>query len=154
MIETNKFKFTTAIRVRNYEVDWQGMVHNAIYLHYFEVGRIEYLKQLKVKIDLMAVQRESKIVVARNEIDYRSSARFDELLTVGTRIAYIRRTSFAFEGYIERASSRERVAENVSVHVWLEPRTNEPVLVNDLFRKNVQTYEGNNVIIEWPTVYT
>src|SRR5712692_1637417 len=96
----------TQVRVRNYEVDWQGIVHNAVYLLYFEIGRVEYLKNLGVKIDIDSIQRDYKVVLVRNEINYKSPARFDELLNVYTRIASIRNTSFTFEAYMEEAIAK------------------------------------------------
>ena len=153
-MNTALFKFKTQVRVRNYEIDWQGIVHNAIYLLYFETARIEYLKALGLSIDLKTIPHDYKVVLVRNEIDYRSPARFDEILNVFARISYIRDTSFAFEGYIEDDASKRLIAENVAVHVWLDPRTNEPQTIDDEFRKAVQRFEGSNVAIEWKSLYT
>ncbi len=144
-----QFKFKTQVRVRNHEVDWQGIVHNAVYLLYFEIGRAEYLKNLGVKIDINSIQHDYKVVLVRNEINYISPARFDELLDVHSRIARIGNTSFTFEGYIEEATTKRFVSENNAVHVWIDPRTNESAKVSDNFRKLVQKFEGNNVAIEW-----
>ena len=148
------FKFKSQIRVRNYEVDWQGIVHNAVYLLYFEIGRIEYLKNLGLKIDIHSIHRENKVVLVRNEINYKSPAQFDEVLNLYTRIANIRDTSFAFEAYIEEESTKRLIADNIAVHVWLDPRMNQPVRVSDEFRKTVQQFEGNNVAIDWHTYLT
>jgi acyl-CoA thioester hydrolase len=71
-----KFNHSVPLQVRNYEVDWQGIVHNAVYLQYFEIGRMEYLKRIGVRVDLHSIVNESKVVVARNEVDYRSSSTF------------------------------------------------------------------------------
>lgn len=148
------FKHTIELRVRNYEVDWQGIVHNANYLLYFEVGRVEYLKHIGVKVDINTVQNDSKVVLVRNEIDYESPARFDDLLKIHSRIIYIRNSSFAFEGLIEQARDERVVAENIAVHVWLDPRTGEPTPVTDEFKKTVQKFEGMNVAIAGPSLYT
>jgi len=40
------FQHTIPVQVRNYEVDWQGIVHNAVYLLYFEIGRVDYFKHI------------------------------------------------------------------------------------------------------------
>lgn len=146
------FKHRTQVRVRNYEVDWQGIVHNAIYLQYFEVGRIEYLKTLGVKIDIASVQKETRVVLVRNEIDYDSPARFDDLLNVYTRIRFIRNTSFAMEGRIEREGTGELIARNIAYHVWLDPRTDRPMPVPYEFRRLVQQFEGQDCDIVWPTL--
>lgn len=143
-MDPKKFSHTHQIRVRNYEVDWQGIVHNGNYLLYCEVGRIEYLKHIGARVDLTTVNSESRVVLVRNEIDYRSPARFDELLTVRTRVAWIRKSSFAMEGLIERTTTGEIIAENVAIHAWLIPGESKSVPVPEEFRTLVRAFEGEN----------
>lgn len=147
-----KFKHVTQLRVRNYEVDWQGIVHNANYLHYFEVGRIEYLRQMGAKIDMNAIQGESKVVLVRNEIDYKAPASFDELLNVHTRMSFIKNSSFAMEGILENSKTGDLVSTNIAFHVWLNPNTNKSKPVPDEFRRMVQQFEGSDCEIFWPTL--
>jgi YbgC/YbaW family acyl-CoA thioester hydrolase len=147
-LQRSLFRFSTSLRVRNYEVDWQGIVHNAVYLHYFENARIAYLEAMGVKINLDAIRGESRIVVARNEIDYRKPARYGETLEILTRVSFVRETSFAFEGIIE--SGGELVAENVAFHVWLDQHTGRPVRVGRWFREAVRRFEGNSALVLWP----
>jgi acyl-CoA thioester hydrolase len=149
-LDRSKFKFSSDIVVRNYEVDWQGIVHNAVYLLYFETGRIEYLQQLGVPINLEAIRKESKIVVARNEIDYRWPARFGESLRILTRISAVKNTSFNFEGIILEKTTERIIAENSSVHVWLDQVTGQPVTVAPWFRQVVRDFEGENADVGMP----
>ena len=153
-MEKSNFKHHSTLRVRNYEVDWQGIVHNAVYLQHFEVGRIEYLRHLGVKIDLNSIQDESKVVLVRNEIDYRSPARFDEELKIWSRIIYIRDSSFVFEGIIEESKRERLTAENVAVHVWLDSRTGRPKTVPDEFRSMIQRFEGDSFSNLRPPILT
>lgn len=145
-----RFQHSIELRVRNYEIDWQGIVHNAVYLQYFEVGRVEYLKTIGARLDLNSVRGESKVVLVRNEIDYKLPLHFDDLLVVRTRISAIRNSSFLMEGILELQPAGTTVATNVAHHVWLDPTTNRPRTVGDEFRKLVQQYEGENCRIEWP----
>ena len=149
-MERTAFRHRIELRDRNYEVDWQGIVHNANYLHYFEVGRIDYLKSLGVRIDLESVQKESRVVLVRNEIDYRSPARFDDLLAIYTRVSVIGDTSFTFEGMMEEAGSARLVAENRAVHVWLAGASDAPVTVAADFRNKIKSFEGAAVTISPP----
>ncbi len=153
MTPLERFRFKSQVEVRHYETDWQGIVHNANYLLYFETGRLAYLRGLGVHIDPEAMRNEVKIVVARHEIDYRSPAHFGEILDVYTRIALIRDTSFAFEGLLLESKTSRLVAEARSVQVWLDSRTNEPVRVPESFRREVRRYEGKNVAVEEPTYF-
>ena len=146
------FRHKTQVQVRNYEVDWQGIVHNAVYLLYFELGRVDYLKKMGARLDLNSVRGESKVVLVRNEIDYLKPVRFDDLLNVDTRISRIKKTSFWMEGVLESVSTRTIMATNIAYHVWLDPATDKPRLVGDDFRKQVQAFEGPQCQIEWPQV--
>lgn len=148
--DLDKFRFSSQVRVRNYEIDWQGIVHNAVYLLYFETARVAYLEHLGIAVDIQTIQHESKIVVVRNEIDYLSPAKFGEVLDVLTRVSFIRSSSFAFEGVIRAASGGRRIAENVSVHVWLDHRDDRPMPVPAAFRRKVQEFEGEHALISWP----
>jgi acyl-CoA thioester hydrolase len=153
-MDSSKFQHKTVVRVRNYEVDWQGIVHNANYLLFFEVGRLEYLKHIGMTIDFQTIQRDSRVVLVRNEIDYKSPARFDDTLDVYTRISYIRNTSFAFEGIIGEQQTGRLVARNLAIHVWLDPRTGMPKTVDDDFRRRIQKMEGEHVAIVGPSLFT
>ena len=153
-MEKSSFKHKAEIRVRNYEVDWQGIVHNAVYLQYFEVGRIEYLRALGMTVDLTSIQHEARIVLARNEVDYRSPARFDEAITIWSRIVYIRDSSFAFEGMMEASRDNRLIAENLAVHVWLDAKSGRPRTVPDDFRSMVQKYEGTSFANLQPPLMT
>ena len=135
--------------MRNYEIDWQGIVHNANYLLYFEVGRVAYLEHLGLKIDINTIQNESRVVVVRNEIDYRSPAKFGEILNVHTRVSFIKDSSFCFEGLLEESSEERVVAENVAIHVWLDHHTERPRAVPDDFRHLIRSFEGDNAIVHW-----
>lgn len=146
-MEKSKFKYTTRIPVRHYEVDWQGIVHNSVYLLYFETGRIAYLKHIGLPVNTEAIRNESRIVIVRNEIDYKSPAKFGDVLTVHTRVAYIKGTSFGFEGIIENAATNQVVAENVAIHVWLDPQTGEPTPINEHFYEAVRLFEGDGLAI-------
>lgn len=150
-MDRSKFKFKTEIRVRSHEVDWQGIVHNAVYLLYFETGRIEYFRALGLRIDLESIKHGNRMVLVRNEINYRAPARFDDLLDVHTRISAIRNTSYVMEGLLLVHRSDKLIGENVAVHVWLDPTTDRPKTISDTFRKTVQQFEGDSVVIEWPT---
>ncbi len=147
-----KFKHVIQLRVRSYEVDWQGIVHNSNYLRYFEVGRVEYLRHIGARITMDSIQNEGKVMLVRHEIDYQSPALFDELLNVHTRMSFIKNSSFGMEGVMENASTGQLVAQTAAYHVWLDWRTNRPKTIGDDFRKLVQQFEGGDCAILWPTL--
>ncbi len=145
-MDKNKFNFKTSVRVRTYEVDWQGIVHNTIYMLYCEVGRVEYLKHIGAALDLNKVNSSNRVVLSRNEIDYKSPARFDMEIDVYTRIAEIGNTSFIFEGMLRDAATDTLIAKNRAFHVWLHPQNGKPIPVPEEFRRLVRSHEGANLL--------
>ncbi|MFA6540192.1 MAG: thioesterase family protein [Bacteroidota bacterium] len=150
--DLSKFKHTYQIRVRNYEIDWQGIVHNGNYLLYFEVARVEYFKLAGLEIDERAITGKTKIVVVRNEIDYLSQATYDDELTIYTRIAAIKNSSFICEAVMIHAEKNIVVAKNVCVHAWLNPETNTASPVPTEIRKRINEFEEGNAAIQWPSI--
>lgn len=70
--------FTCQMAVRDYECDMQGVVNNAVYLHYLEHARHEFLKSLG--LDFASLTADGIIVVVvRAEIDYLQSLRSGDL---------------------------------------------------------------------------
>jgi acyl-CoA thioester hydrolase len=146
--ERAKYKHTYTITVRNYEIDWQGIVHNANYLLYFEVARVDYFKQLGMDLDQRAINGESKIVVVRNELDYAAQATFGDVLTIDTRIVAINYSSIECESIMYHKKDGSMVSKNKCILVWLDPATNTSVKVPDRFRKSVQQFEGDDAAIQ------
>jgi acyl-CoA thioester hydrolase len=75
-------------RVYYEDTDFSGVVYHARYLHFLERGRTDYLRLLGVEQGSLVLgeDREGLVfVVHRMEIDFRSPARMDDILTVVTR---------------------------------------------------------------------
>jgi acyl-CoA thioester hydrolase len=145
-MDRSQFSFSTPLHVRNYEVDWQGIVHNGNYLLYCEVGRIEYLKHIGAKVDITTINSGSRVVLVRNEVNYRLPARLGDELRIHTRTAWIKNTSFGMEGLIERPSTGEIIAENVAIHAWLDRHQDSSIPVPQEFRDLVRRFEGDRCV--------
>ena len=79
-------------RVYYADTDFSGVVYHARYLEFLERGRSDYLRLCGVHhTELADGAHGEKIVwvVRRMEIDFRSSARMDDVLTIETRTAEI-----------------------------------------------------------------
>lgn len=68
-MNTDNYTFTTTIKVRDYEVDVQGIVNNARYLHYLEHTRHEFCDSIGYSFRAMHEQGYDP-VLSRAEIDY------------------------------------------------------------------------------------
>ena len=71
------------VRVRYSETDQMGVVYHGNYIPYFEIGRVEWLRNKGVSYKVMEENGIALPIVSMN-INYKKPARYDELLTVKT----------------------------------------------------------------------
>ena len=88
----------TTVRVRYAETDQMGFVYYGNYFTWFEVGRVELCRQLGFAYKQMEIEDDSFIVVAEASCRYKRPARFDDLLTIRTRVMEAQRRTIRF-GY-------------------------------------------------------
>jgi acyl-CoA thioester hydrolase len=87
--------FTLDFQVRDYEVDMQGIVNNAVYQNYLEHTRHEFLKS--IDLDFARFARDGiNLVVVRAELDYRHPLKSGDRFWVGVRLERVSRLRFAF----------------------------------------------------------
>jgi len=107
----------TPVRVRYAETDQMGVVYHANYLIWFEVGRVELMRALGIEYKRMEIEDDCHIVVADVRCRYHSSARYDEVLVVRTRIAESRNRTIRFSYEVFRDTDRELLAVGETLHV-------------------------------------
>lgn len=81
-----KYIFRLPMKVRDYEVDAEGIVNNAIYLHYFEHTRHEFCEHAGLSFAQMHAKGIDP-VLNRVEIDYRTPLHLGERFTSCLNIA-------------------------------------------------------------------
>lgn len=134
------FHFSSEVRVRLPETDAFGIVFNGVFFTYFDVGRMDYLRNLGV-LDHISPAKGTTNVVAHASADFRSPARFDDVLVIHTRIASFGTTSFHFEFKVTHKTENRVVAEGKTVHVCLDPATWKPAPVPAAFKAKVEAFE-------------
>ncbi len=100
------------LRVRYSETDPMGFVHHAQYFSYFEVGRMELFRAQGGDYREMEA-RGYLMVVVHVECDFKRPARFDDLLTLRTRV--LRLTPAKLEHEYELTRDGELLARARSV---------------------------------------
>ena len=99
---------TISIRVRYPEVDGMGYLHHSRFLQYFEMGRIELLRVAGHSyVDLE--QQGVIFVVVKAECRYKAPARFDDELTLTTRV--VRQTHVRIDHSYELKRGTMLIAE-------------------------------------------
>lgn len=90
------FERSTQIRVRYGETDQMGYCYYGNYAMYFEVGRVEALRELGMSYRALE-ETGVMLPVSHFEVNYKSPAKYDDLLTITTKITEISGPRLSFD---------------------------------------------------------
>jgi acyl-CoA thioester hydrolase len=95
-------EFSTNIRVRYAETDQMGYCYYGNYASYFEVARVEALRQRGISYKELE-QKGILLPVKKLEITYHQPAKYDDLLEIRTQIVQLEgvRIGFKYKTYNE-----------------------------------------------------
>ena len=122
----------TKIRVRYKDTDTMSVVYYGNYLTYFEVGRVEYLRDKNLPMSL--VNQRIHMPVVEAFVKYVKPAKLDDLLEVVSRVNERRRASFTFS-YEIRNEARELVATGYTRHACWDPVTAKMIALPDWLKE-------------------
>ena len=104
------------VRVRYAETDQMGVVYHANYLVWFEVGRVELMRQHGLDYKLMESEG-CGIAVVEATVRYKSPARYDDELIIESAVLKARGSIIRFGYRIMRAADGLLLCEGETVHV-------------------------------------
>ncbi len=110
----------TTIRVRYAETDQMGVVYHSNFLIWFEVGRVELLRQMGFSYKEMEQQEDCHIAVVDVRCRYKAPARYDEQIVVRTELRNLRDSLLHFGYKVERAADGELLAEGETTHIVVD----------------------------------
>jgi len=123
------------IRVRYAETDQMGIAYYANYLVWFEVGRSEFCRKRNfsyAELEKMGY----KLVVTEAYCKYRNAVRYDDAVTIRTRLKDLNKRILTFGYQIIRKEDGEVAAEGESRHLCVDasarPRSLPPEFLKRL----------------------
>jgi acyl-CoA thioester hydrolase len=93
----------TTVRVRYAETDQMGVVYYANYLVWFEIGRVEFIRQLGFDYKKMETEDDCMLPVVDVSCRYKAPAVYDDVIVIETRASAIRTSMLKFAYEIYRA---------------------------------------------------
>ena len=122
----------THVRVRYKDTDTMSVVYYGNYLTYFEVGRVEYLRERHLPMSEVNTRIHMPVVEAF--VKYVKPARLDDLLEVTSRVSERKRASFTFS-YEIRNEAKELVATGFTRHACWNPATAKMIPLPDWLKE-------------------
>jgi len=119
-------EFEFKVRVRYAETDQMGVVYHGNYAQYFEMGRVEWLRNLGLSYKFME-ENGIMLPVVSLTMNYKKPARYDDLIRVKT--IFKSQTSVKIEFDYEIFNEKEELlTTGTSMLVFVDMKTGRPTL--------------------------
>ena len=92
----NNLQFNWPIRVYYEDTDAGGVVYHSQYLNFLERARTEWLRSVGFEHNGLRMDYNVIFVVHSMQIQFKKSAKLDDLLSINSHVGDIGRASFAF----------------------------------------------------------
>ena len=115
--DANRTVNETRIRVRYAETDQMGVVYHANHFIWFEVGRVELLRQLGFSYKEMETKDDCFIAVVDARCRYKAPVHYDDEVVVRTCLKHVREKVVHFGYELLRAESGQVLAEGETTHI-------------------------------------
>jgi acyl-CoA thioester hydrolase len=115
----------TRLRVRYAETDKMGVVYHSNFVIWFEVGRVELLRQLGFEYSRMEKEDNCHIPVVDLRVRYKAPALYDDEIVIRTSLKNVRQSLLHFGYEVVRAGDKTVLATGETTHI----------IVNDKFER-------------------
>ena len=112
--------YETRLRVRYAETDQMAVVYHSNYIIWFEVGRVEMLRELGFSYREMEELEGIGLAVVEVRCRFKAPARYDDLVLIRTRLVNLRDSLLHFNYEILRSEDGALLAEGETVHLVVD----------------------------------
>ena len=136
----------TTVRVRYAETDQMGVVYHSNYFIWFEVGRVELLRQIGFSYREMEQKDHCFIAVVEARCRFKSPAHYDDEIRIRTSLKHVRNSFIQFGYEAERVSDGVLLAEGDTMHIVTDAQMNKRMLPEkyaEAFRRAVGGVPSN-----------
>jgi len=128
----------TRLRVRYAETDQMGVVYHANHFVWFEIGRVELLRQLGFSYRDMESVDQCYIAVVDARCRYRAPARYDDEIVVRTQLKNVRESVIHFGYELTRVGDGVVLADGETTHIV----TNAQMKITELPAKYMSVFRA------------
>jgi acyl-CoA thioester hydrolase len=128
--------FRMSVRVRLAETDALGVVYYGQYFGYFDIARLEMLREAGMTPKLLRM-RKLGFVAGESSCRYHASARFDDVLTLEVKVARVGGSSVVYAHRITRG--RTRIADGRVTDI-LVGADGKPTRITKEMRRRLERY--------------
>lgn len=136
----------TSLRVRYAETDAMGVAHHAVYPVWFEVGRSDLMRDLGLSYAEVEAQGYF-LMLTDLGVRYHRAARYDEQLTLLTRVDEVRSRTLRF-GYKLLGPGGELLSSGHTAHIVTDHSYRPQRLPEHLLERLTQSAQSSQLELE------
>jgi acyl-CoA thioester hydrolase len=110
----------TRLRVRYAETDQMGVVYHSNHFIWFEVGRVEFMREMGFAYRDIERDEGRFIAVAEAKCQYRAPVFYDEEVIIRTWLKNVRESVIVFSYELLRPQSDTLLAEGETLHIVID----------------------------------
>ncbi len=133
------------LRVRYAETDQMGVVYHSNHFVWFEIGRVELLRQLGFSYRDMEQNDDCFIAVVDARCRYRAPARYDDELIVRTHLKNVRESVIHFGYELVRVGDGLLLADGETTHIVTNAKM-QIVALPEKYMKAFRAAIGRDII--------
>jgi acyl-CoA thioester hydrolase len=114
------------VRVRYGETDQMGVVYHGSYVPYFEIGRVEWLRNKGVSYKSLEESGIALPIVSMH-LNYKKPARYDDMLTINTKLKKYSGVKIEFDCEI-RSENEELLTIAHFILVFVDIKNGKPIV--------------------------
>ena len=137
-LSRNDFQAFWPASIRYYELDPQGVVHNARYVSFFDEAITSYFKYVNYDYlkDIKDTQKDFHTVQIL--VQYNKPLYFDQDIEIGVKIKEIGKSSMIWIMGMFLKETGELVSSCEAVHVYTDQTTMQPTRITDDLKENLK----------------
>lgn len=141
-LQEKTYTHRAEIQMRFNDIDIYGHANNAIYLQYFDIGKLRYLE---AAIGSDFIQKGFTAVIVHIECDFFSPTTLEENIVVDTSVVRMGDKSITFEQRIINPTTDDLKCSCRTVMAVFNPFTLKSAPIPEELRKEFEKFEGKNL---------
>ena len=137
------FKRSTTIQLRFNDLDSLGHVNNSVYFQFFDLAKTEYFAGIEVDAEID--WKRPALIVANVNCSFLAPTIFRENVEVLTQCMHLGNKSLTLLQYLINRDTRELKCTCASIMVNIDPETNLPSPIPQIWRDAITAYEGHEL---------
>ena len=136
-LKKSDFKVFWETRIRYYELDPQGIMHNANYLAFYDQAVVEYFRDLDYDYEKEIRTTNKDFHTVQVVVQYNKPLYFDDEIEIGLKIKEVGNTSMTWVMGMFMKKTEELASASEIVHVYTDMKTSKPTTITDDLKKKL-----------------